>query len=881
MIRKYREHIMKSNNKNIGHFNYFVINWNEYKNLVLSLLNHKNKIVRWWSRRKFRINHDIKAAGKEIIDILPDHYIIRNTDGSFSIIVRTHAKYAKRLYYGFLPLWWLLHFLDWLIQNTFNPEFSFGFDTLLSRPDASTGFPTVDGMLYKYDEAGYTWSIIRGATSADSLQTNSAQGYAVFLRASTSPLWESLYRGIFLFNTSGLTSLATITDAVLSLNKAYASNQLGGNGKCCIVSSSPANNSNLSSIDYPNFGTVDMGNKTYASIVSGSGYQAFTLNQNGKDNISKTGVSKYGLRDEWDRANSFTGTFSVSAYVGFGCDFADQTGNTYDPKLEITYTLPLKNIAGSTTSASSISAALKSMRRLSGSSENVASMPLTTLRTSARIQATISLLSNVLLSGRIEAKMSGVSISLTDISCSLKIEKKLSATFIETSGILGIAGKYVNQIGAINSSTESFANIKNISSVRLPIFAVSGCDITLRLEAKLSGITQFNADITLHTVKAYALLRANISALLSQSGSISIGSMKLFAVSDASSAIVSNLKLIQGVKGGIDSGLSITSLLNEYDMTRGRIDSASQIDGSIVLDKLYKGNIFETAQVDLSIEVSNKLNAIIYGMSSLEASIKNSMKLSGRSEENSSILEYSPKQEKRIAGSLNSQSNVMLILKNYSGLRGAFQSESLLSLLIRLGEKLSGMAFISSINSANMSVEKRLSIITESFSQTELALKLIQNIQGSFYGESDISLLIRLIAFIGGQLQSTSELTALLTSYAFLSGQVDSELELNAVIKAIKDLLGGVYSESGINSLLRLNEAFKGHLDGNSHIYPNLKGPVYLRGVMNASSFENMSSKLGIYRPLSAEINPHLGMVGIMERNRNFDLVIGRFSQEN
>lgn len=75
----------------------------------------------------------------------------------------------------------------------------------------------------------------------------------------------------------------------------------------------------------------------------GGGYNNFTLDANGIANVSLTGISKFWTRLNWDTDNSFGGTWSSNKSSYYNSYLADQTGTSNDPKLTITYTLPIAN----------------------------------------------------------------------------------------------------------------------------------------------------------------------------------------------------------------------------------------------------------------------------------------------------------------------------------------------------------------------------------------------------------------------------------------------------------------------------------------------------------------------------------------------------------
>src|SRR5438046_3617479 len=106
---------MHSVKKNIGPFQSFSKAWFEkHQRVLLWLLNHW--LTRRWFRWVLRIRkHDI-GYNKPIVRLLPNCYTVFNRFVANKVELttdfRTHAKYAKRIYYGFWPMWWALHAWD-------------------------------------------------------------------------------------------------------------------------------------------------------------------------------------------------------------------------------------------------------------------------------------------------------------------------------------------------------------------------------------------------------------------------------------------------------------------------------------------------------------------------------------------------------------------------------------------------------------------------------------------------------------------------------------------------------------------------------------------------------------------------------------------------
>ena len=259
---------------------------------------------------------------------MPNHYTVFS-NGKFTADFRTHTKFGKRLYYAFRPFWWTMHAWDWALADRFIPQLSFGFSTLTAYPDANVETTTVDGWIRNTNAS---WATCRSGATGD--LSDSSSGTSILVKAATGYVisWS-----IFLFDTSSLTSGATINSATLSI--AGSGTDFGENadvGTIHIISSSPASNTNIVDGDFDQRGTTNFGSIAVASFVTTvNTYNDFTLNASGLANISKTSISKFGATHSNDLNNSTpTGANAVQSL------FADTAGTTSDPKLVVTYTLP-------------------------------------------------------------------------------------------------------------------------------------------------------------------------------------------------------------------------------------------------------------------------------------------------------------------------------------------------------------------------------------------------------------------------------------------------------------------------------------------------------------------------------------------------------------
>jgi hypothetical protein len=319
----------------------FGTKWFEkHQQKLLWLLN--TPIIRTWFRWCLRI----KEKGK-VNRITPNSYSynVKVIDDKIEVITdfRTHDKYSKRLYFAFKPFWYLLHIIDWMAFDRYEyfTKLSFGFSTLTVYPDAHPETTSVDGYVGYSTGAGGSWATARGATDGTTVDTESNlvlyAGGSAELAGSTNDF--VIYRGFTLFDTSALTSGATISAAVISgysWNKQFGDND--SQAYINVYATTPASNTNLVTADYDQIGTTALSTAIKIEDVDSTGtvYTDFTLNTTGLALVSKTGVTKLGFREGHDVENEQIAN-NTSDYVWFYP--SDQTGTTKDPKLVVTYTV--------------------------------------------------------------------------------------------------------------------------------------------------------------------------------------------------------------------------------------------------------------------------------------------------------------------------------------------------------------------------------------------------------------------------------------------------------------------------------------------------------------------------------------------------------------
>jgi hypothetical protein len=288
----------------------------------------------WIGRRILCINGNRSSVGKnKIIKILPNS-ITWKTGKKYHTEFRTHDKFAKRIYYTFYPLWKLLHLWDMF----WYPNFNLGFDSTGNLYPAAGANSPVDGYCFR-GSVNETFANIRAGVGTGA-EASAGEDNMYLNATSTTNQYSHMRRFIFCFDTSSIGANKEINSATCSI---WGTGKTNGNGSSDfhLASASLNSTSNIIAGDYQTCGTTSFGYVTYANY-STSGYNDITLNGSGLANINKTGVSQFSAQHSWDVLNNTTGlVWANGATTYFSARWADYTGTDNDPKLVVTYTLPM------------------------------------------------------------------------------------------------------------------------------------------------------------------------------------------------------------------------------------------------------------------------------------------------------------------------------------------------------------------------------------------------------------------------------------------------------------------------------------------------------------------------------------------------------------
>lgn len=201
-------------------------------------------------------------------------------------------------------------------------------------PDPHTETTTVDGDLNVDDVTlSGVWNTVRDKTSADHAYPTDAT-VNVF-RTEYLGARYAIGRQVYLFDTSSIADGDTVSSATFSIYLNASGGDTTGTCSINIVTSNPASNTDLVVGDYDRatkWGSTRLCDTDLANTTSKGAYKDFTLNSTGIGVISKTSVTKLGIRTNRDLDSS-----APSARSYWPSPTADTSGTTYDPKLVVTH----------------------------------------------------------------------------------------------------------------------------------------------------------------------------------------------------------------------------------------------------------------------------------------------------------------------------------------------------------------------------------------------------------------------------------------------------------------------------------------------------------------------------------------------------------------
>lgn len=213
-------------------------------------------------------------------------------------------------------------------------------ETYRSDPDPES--TSVDGYAGSFYTTGTSWATIRSTdhSGPPALADDSGTGMNILI-SGTASSWTRIYHPILLFDTSALPDTAVITAVTLNIRCGSVQDDLSMSPDVVVVSSNPASNTAIAYGDYDTLGTTEYSNVISYGSFSAGNWNTFTLNSSGRAAVSKTGVTKLGLREHTHDLHNSEPSYAGASAISFVTFYsADYTGTTSDPYLTITYVIP-------------------------------------------------------------------------------------------------------------------------------------------------------------------------------------------------------------------------------------------------------------------------------------------------------------------------------------------------------------------------------------------------------------------------------------------------------------------------------------------------------------------------------------------------------------
>lgn len=222
------------------------------------------------------------------------------------------------------------NWFDTYMTFLLNPYRFGGGSVLVAYPDANPETSTFDAYVGR-GSVDETFATIRAGAGNIRNDSASTQNVGFLWASTTSNRFQNLRRGIFLFDTSSISSGATINSVTLSLYGSYKDNSIGSTD-LVVVNCTTASNTSVNNSDFANVGSTEYGSIAYGDFDA-AGWNVITLSTSA---VVKAGITKLATRLRWDLANSFSGTWSSNVSTVFQVYNADNGSNK--PTLTVNYT---------------------------------------------------------------------------------------------------------------------------------------------------------------------------------------------------------------------------------------------------------------------------------------------------------------------------------------------------------------------------------------------------------------------------------------------------------------------------------------------------------------------------------------------------------------
>ena len=209
---------------------------------------------------------------------------------------------------------------------------------LVQYPDPDVETTTVDG---RVEDAGNTlsWASLIAEPGSGSVDNTASGDVCWWYATPTSNQWGTLERGFVLFNTASIGDTDAIDSTILSLYGNAKADPTSNTPSTNITACNPASNTALAAGDFDAVSSTELATAISYANYNIAGYNEYIFNASGIATVSKTGVSKYAIRNSADYTTTAP-TWGSNAWTGFGGVWADTAGTASDPRLLVVYGAP-------------------------------------------------------------------------------------------------------------------------------------------------------------------------------------------------------------------------------------------------------------------------------------------------------------------------------------------------------------------------------------------------------------------------------------------------------------------------------------------------------------------------------------------------------------
>lgn len=478
----------------------------------------------------------------------------------------------------------------------------------LTLPVPSEGTLTlypVDDSCHEHRLNNSSLATLRAAAGNGGARMNTSQWACNLETASdtTNGLFLVIARAILSFDTSAIPQNATILSAKLKLTRS-GGNSLLGDFATCLVSATPADptyhNISETDNDYANVGFSELADQIAYSNWAYLAQHTFVLNEKGLSSINKGGYTSFALRTNWDRDNTFGGTWGANKWSEMMIFSKEDATQANWPILEVSYRVGTTHeMEGTIPAVSGMAGQAIRLRSCAGLVVAAAATVtgrvarLRGLNGTAAAQSVSGgyLQAQIVLAGGI-AVQAGMSARVTRV-------RRVNGSVIATGLTAGYLQAVLPLSGALASASASAGALARARRISGAIPAASTFTGSLKADLEISGSIQASSSCT-SVLRATLGIGGSITAPSSCSGSLN-ADIVLNGSLNASSSISGPLQAVLELGSTVSAQSAITGSVIRIRKAGGAVSANASLNGSVKANVYISGAVSGNAGVSGSV----------------------------------------------------------------------------------------------------------------------------------------------------------------------------------------------------------------------------------------------------------------------------------------